>query len=473
MARRAAAQWLIRSLLVAISASALVADDARAEQNVLPECVHWATAFVFANVMDRARVKGDKGKRLYIHPVNSQLCSTMDSRDCKARAYVIPNDVVVLGHICGAWAYVMYPGGPQTKGWVELDRLERLPEDRDLIYQRNLSNRRPEGPPIFVAAFVGDVAELRRVIASDPEALKTHGVVALYAAARRNQLNAVKALLDLGANPNGESGCHHLGSVAAGSSLDIIDLLVRHGADINCRAVGLGRGYTPLWVGVGQRDTPLMVIANTDRGDDAVWRAMGRVTSPDLFASAKYLLAKGARVNDVNVFGASALRITTQSNSVDIAELLLKGGADVNNYLDGSNPNSSGEQVGHTVLMDAIGWFSLRKDPTMIMLLLKHGADVNYRSMLSYDEECDRTTSGKCTFRGQTALTRAATDGYYTVAKILLENGADPLLPREDGRIPRLVACDWKHVEVALLIKQYEDKMLAESKSAAICPEVQ
>ena len=107
----------------------------------------------------------------------------------------------------------------------------------------------------------------------------------------------------------------------------------------------------------------------------------------------------------------------------------------------------------------------------MIELLLRHGADVNYRSKLRYDENCDRTTSGKCTFRGQTALTRAATEEHYTIVKLLLENGANPLLPREDGKSPRQVACDWKHIDVAKLIKKYEDKTHGVVESEALCSE--
>jgi ankyrin repeat protein len=384
---------------------------------VLPDCVHWTTTFVFSEVLDRARVKGDSGQRLYLRPANPQLCESRDSRDCQSRAYVIPNDIVTIGHICGPWAYVMFPGKRRSEGWVELDRLKRLPPDRDLLYARKKWNHKPEGPPIVLAAFVGDVAGLRQAVTSDSEALKKDGVVALYSAARQNHFDVTKALLDLGVNPSDGTGCAQLGHVAAHNSVEILELLTQRCAEINCKPGG-------------QEFTPLMIIAFTDRGSQMVARAMGRVTNPDLLTSAKYLIEKGARVNDVNAFGASALRLSIEWNNVDIAALLLKNGADVNNYVDGSYPNPTGEQDGHTTLMSAIHWFSLRRDPSMLELLLKHGADVNYRSKFEYDEECDRTTSGKCTFRGQTALTRAATEGHYTIVKLLLENGADPPFPK-------------------------------------------
>jgi len=428
--RTAVARVVIRTVSLAFLATTFSVDLAQADEKNLSDCVHWTTTFVFAKVMDRARVKGERGERLYLHPANPQLCSPIDSPDCKTRAYVIPNDVVVPGHVCELWAYVMFPGGKyRSQGWVELDRLEKLPPDRDLLYQRKQWSHKPEGPPIVSAAFVGDVVGIQQAISSDSEALMKDGVVALYSAARQNHVGATKALLALGVNPNEGTGCAQLGHVAARNSIEMLDLLVQRGANINCKPGG-------------QEFTPLMVVAVMDRTFGLLDKTMGQVTNPDLLAAAKYLLEQGAHVTDVNAFGASALRLSTQSNSVDIADLLLKNGADVNNYIDESNSYATaGEQDGHTILMSAVHWFSLRRDPTMIMILLKNGADVNYRSKLRYDEECDRTTSGKCTFRGQTALTRAATEGYYTVAKLLLENGADPLLPREDGRIPRLGAC--------------------------------
>ena len=225
--------------LSALLACVLIVDLARANEKILPDCVHWPTTFVFAEVLDRARVKGDSGERLYLHPVNPQLCLAIDSQDCKARAYIIPNDVGVLGHICGAWAYVMFPGGKRrSEGWVELDRLERLPSDRDLVYARKKWNHKPEGPRTVLASFVGDVAGLRRAISSDPDTLKKRGVVALYTAARQNHFDATKALPDLGVNPNDGDGCAQVGHVAAHNSVEILELLVQQGADINCKPGG-------------------------------------------------------------------------------------------------------------------------------------------------------------------------------------------------------------------------------------------
>jgi ankyrin repeat protein len=170
----------------------------------------------------------------------------------------------------------------------------------------------------------------------------------------------------------------------------------------------------------------------------------------------RLFLRYGADVNIKDVWGGTPLRATVESNNVDIASLLLEAGADVNNYIN--NSTSVGVQSGNTVLMHAVGWYSYRLDPTLLKLLLRHGADVDFRNDLPYDDECDTTTSGKCTFRGQTALTRAATDGLYAVVKLLLDNGANPTLARSDGAAPADVARDRGHKDIAQLVEKYVKK---------------
>src|SRR5687767_1067112 len=77
----------------------------------LPGCTHWTSAFVFTEFMDRARVRGTGEQRLYLRPAHPELCSSLlDPRDCKAPAYVLANDVVTIGNVCGTWANVMFEG---------------------------------------------------------------------------------------------------------------------------------------------------------------------------------------------------------------------------------------------------------------------------------------------------------------------------------------------------------------------------
>jgi ankyrin repeat protein len=193
-----------------------------------------------------------------------------------------------------------------------------------------------------------------------------------------------------------------------------------------------------------------------DRAARPVWAAMGHPLDPgvdDPAAMMQLFLRHRADLNIKDVWGGTPLRATVEKNNVDIAELLLEAGADVNNYID--NSTSIGEQSGNTVLMQAVHWYSYRWDPTLVKLLLRHRADVDFRNDLQYDEECDKTTSGKCTFRGQTALTRAATEGAYDIAKLLLDSGANPTLSRGDGATPVSIARANGHPQIAQLVEKY------------------
>jgi ankyrin repeat protein len=205
-----------------------------------------------------------------------------------------------------------------------------------------------------------------------------------------------------------------------------------------------------------QKISPLKAFAMGNRAARPSWAAMGLPLDPGVkepVAMMQLFVHHGADLNIKDVWGGSPLRATAEKNNVDLAALLLQAGADVNNYIDDST--SIGEQRGNTVLMEAVFWYSLRWDPTLVRLLLHHRADVDFRNDLRYDEECDKMTSGKCTFRGQTALTRAATDGLYAIARALLDGGANPTLSRGDGAAPAEIARANGHARTSELIEKH------------------
>jgi ankyrin repeat protein len=173
--------------------------------------------------------------------------------------------------------------------------------------------------------------------------------------------------------------------------------------------------------------------------------------SPEPVAAVKALLDAGARVDEVDVWGGTALRSALGSNNVDVAQVLLDAGADVNNYIDGP----MGDSHGNTLLAEAVFWYSLTNDPTMIALLLERGADVNYRSPSPFRGMCGAAGYPECTFEGQTALTRAAANGLYDVVRLLLDHGADPNLSRRDGETAAALARAYRHPDVAVMIDRY------------------
>jgi ankyrin repeat protein len=107
------------------------------------------------------------------------------------------------------------------------------------------------------------------------------------------------------------------------------------------------------------------------------------------------LLRAGANVNATNRYGATALSLACINGSVAVVDRLLKAGA---------NPNTVFAD-GQTALMTAARTGKVE----VVKLLLANGADVN----------------AKEGYRGQTALMWAAAQGHAETVKALIELGAD------------------------------------------------
>jgi ankyrin repeat protein len=262
----------------------------------------------------------------------------------------------------------------------------------------------------------------------------------------------VQTLLAMGVNAHADPRSCALLAKAVDMDARIVHAVITAGLDVNC------------YLGA-QHVTPLMAAAGVNRAEASLWVAMGQARNPhpDPVAAAKLLMQAGAHVNATDVWGRTALRWTIAPNNVDVARVLLDAGADVNNTI--GDATSIGVQRGNTALLEAIAWYPLRWDPTLVKLLLRRGADVNYRNHRAYDEDCDTTTRGQCTFAGQTALTRTAADGYYTIVKLLLEHGADPTLSRADGKEPAAIARANGHDHTAVLIEKYAKVGTQEQRS--------
>lgn len=122
----------------------------------------------------------------------------------------------------------------------------------------------------------------------------------LLAAIRAYDVEAAKAALDQGADPNAGNSYEGYALTIAASLGDpeMVQLLVEHGADIN---IVLDEGYTPLAEAV-------------DRGHSQV---------------VAYLLDIGVNPNQT-ASGVSLLLTAAQSGRPDLVELLLQYGADPN-----------------------------------------------------------------------------------------------------------------------------------------------
>ena len=227
-------------------------------------------------------------------------------------------------------------------------------------------------------------------------------VTALVRSARQNSLDEVRAALAAGADVNAtdRTGDTALNCAAATGNVELVNVLLAAGARADvCRP-----GAAPLFAGVGEEVIDALVRAGADPNarvtpDGAtplsVAANIGRVNE------ARALLARGARVNERDGEGATALLLAAERGHIAAVELLLAAGADVN------LPHRSGR----TPLMAALN------HPTIVTRLLSAGADVN-----------------ACAGDGDTALIRAAATGKLEMVKTLLARGADATAANALGR---------------------------------------
>ena len=125
---------------------------------------------------------------------------------------------------------------------------------------------------------------------------------------------------------------------------------------------------------------------------------------------AELLVRAGANVKAANRYGVTPLSLACTNGNGAMVELLLKAGADPNAPLPG----------GETPLMTAARTGTLRS----VKALLSHGASVD----------------GKDDRRGQTALMWAAAEGHADVVQALIEAGADFRARLPSGFTPLLFA---------------------------------
>jgi ankyrin repeat protein len=149
--------------------------------------------------------------------------------------------------------------------------------------------------------------------------------------------------------------------------------------------------------------------------------------------SAKYIVEKGANVNQVTEYGWSPLLVATNNRHYKLGEYLIEHGADVNLankgswtplYLATDNRNIEG------------GDFPVPKPDIehldYLKFLLEHGANPNARAK---DNTLTRTIFTMQWFfeNGATPFVRAAQSSDLDLLKLLIKHGADPLIKTEFG----------------------------------------
>jgi cytohesin len=231
----------------------------------------------------------------------------------------------------------------------------------------------------------------------DANAALLSGETPLMEAARRGNVETVRALLAGGANPNaqeGNGGQTALMWAISERQASVAEALLRGGADVKLRSK---RGSTALMFAAQQKDV----------------------------SYARMLLAAGANPNDQMPRTAQTpLIIASAMGHGEVAALLLDNKADPN-AVDGNGYASL-----HHAVRDksAVG---------IVKALIAHGAKPNVR--IVQQKPVSTTTTG-IFLRGATPLAVAAEINNFDAVKVLVEGGADPLIPTESNSTPLMLA---------------------------------
>jgi ankyrin repeat protein len=250
------------------------------------------------------------------------------------------------------------------------------------------------------AAANADAALIERLLAAgaDPDTPLVSGETALMEAARQGNLAAVRALMARGAAVNAQEtngGQNALMWAISERHAAVTDELVRHGADIAARSKA---GFNALMFAAQQGDAD----------------------------SARVLLTAGASANEAMPRTAlTPLLIASAMGRAKVAALLLDKGAD---------PDAVAAS-GFT----ALHYAARRRGAaavTIITALLKHGAKPNVR----LNQKKPSETPNGVILQGATPLALAADINNIDSVKVLIDGGADPLIPTTQGTTPLMLA---------------------------------
>jgi ankyrin repeat protein len=290
--------------------------------------------------------------------------------------------------------------------------------------------------PLQVAAVEADPAIVAPLLAAgaDANAVLPEGETVLMTAARSGSSEALRLLLERGADTEARDKFHGESALiwaAAEDHADAVRVLAEHGADLDGRSSLLT--LEPRQRRAGQSILPL-----------GSWTPLMYAARENALAAGEALVASGAKLDLADPDGATALVVAIINAHYELAELLLRAGAD---------PNVVDNDAGMGPLYAAVDMHRLavghgRGNPVPVGLLdavdvvrslLERGADPNAalkKPILQRQHTFGDSTLGA----GATPLLRAAKSGDIELVRVLLAGGADPMKTLPNGTTALMLA---------------------------------
>jgi ankyrin repeat protein len=323
-------------------------------------------------------------------------------------------------------------------------------------------------PDLWVAAGLGRMTALRKMLADDPKRVSAahplSGDTPLHAAAWHDQIPTAALLLEAGANVEAKNGVGHtpLGVAVMRGHRETTEMLLRRGADPD-QPAAVGGNLVHLAVSNGRHDLirvlheagadlnakdgsgrTALQIAVADRRRPSAEFLIGRGAEVDVFSAvrlwkhellAQRLRQRPAAVRAFDPEGRTPLHVAADEGSVEAGELLVKAGTDVDAV----------DKGGRTALAQAV-----TNDSRFSRFLLESKADPN----LALPD-------------GRTPLHLAAArqPDSKSMLQLLLEADADPAATTKQGQTILDVAGEENRVQVAATLHAYAEKRAAKEET--------
>ncbi len=269
------------------------------------------------------------------------------------------------------------------------------------------------GYPLTQACISGNTSMVELLMEHGADVNPSGGFTPLMGAARGSQVELIEWLLKEGADPNAvnRNGWTALMEAAQLENADgeIIAMLIEAGAKVNARCA---EGKTALMCAL-MWAPPATIRQLLDLGADVRMKDEDGSTALMLAAEESsvevvaMLIEAGAKVDATNAEGKSALMWAAKFACPAAVRLLLDQGADVRMK----------DKAGSTVLMIAAQGYSEESRVEVVAMLVEAGAKVNARGA-----------------EGKTALMCAAMESMPGVVRQLLDLGADAQLKDKAGK---------------------------------------